>query len=111
MEQPLPSGLTGPNFLDLFACDNVKLRQVTAGLAYVMRVGTPLENWRVAQKSLSAIDQRIAELLRRSDLPPVETKALPALVRARETAKRLADKCWARYRRNFERENSGGAQG
>jgi hypothetical protein len=75
-----------------------------------MRVGTPLENWRIAEKSLSAIDRRIADILG-SDLSPAEPKALSALVRARETAKRRADECWAHYRRDFERQNSGGAQG
>jgi hypothetical protein len=76
-----------------------------------MRVGIPLENWRVAEKSLSAIDQRIADFLGRRDLTPAEPKALSALVRARETAKRRADECWAHYHRDFERKNSGGAQG
>jgi hypothetical protein len=76
-----------------------------------MRVGTPLENWRVAEKSLSAIDQRIADILGRSDLSPAEPTALSALVRARATAKRRADECWALYRRDFERQNRGGAHG
>jgi len=59
-----------------------------------MRVGTPLENWRVSENRLSAIEQQIAELSRR-ELPSwADARRLILLQRARETAKRSADKCW-----------------
>ena len=62
-----------------------------------MRVGTALENWRAAEKSLSAIDVRIELLSGREDLSPEEACTLAALGRAREAASRLADKCWTLY--------------
>jgi hypothetical protein len=68
-----------------------------------MRVGTPLENWRIAERTLSAIDQRIAELRDRTYLSSADSGALAALERARDAACRLADKCWALYRQEFDR--------
>jgi len=60
-----------------------------------MRVGTPLENWRVSENRLSAIEQQIAELSRHDQPSGVEARQLTLLQRARETAKQSADKCWA----------------
>jgi hypothetical protein len=66
-----------------------------------MRAGTALENWRAAEKSLAAIDGRIAELRRHSELSPTEASALTRLNRARESISRLADKWWAHHLEGF----------
>jgi len=77
-----------------------------AEMANVIRVGTPLENWRAAEKSLSAIDQRIGKIRERKYLPPAEARALSALDRARETARRLADKYWALHLEDLDQKTS-----
>jgi hypothetical protein len=81
-----------------------------AEVANVMRVGTPLENWRAAEKSLAAIDQRISKIRERKYLSPAEERALSPLDRARETARRLADKYWALHLEDLDQKTSRGVQ-
>jgi hypothetical protein len=63
-----------------------------------------------AEKSLAAIDQRIAEIRERKYLFPAEERALSPLDRARETARRLAHKYWALHLEDPDQKTSRGVQ-
>ena len=67
------------------------------------RVGTPLENWRVAEKELSAIEQRIVDLGDPNASSAEILRTLANLKRARERASRTTDQCWKLLLQDFAR--------
>jgi hypothetical protein len=75
-----------------------------------VRVGTPLENWRAAESSLSAIDRRIADLSGRQDPSSAESSTIADLRRARTTAKERADRCWVLYLNDIARREKDDTQ-
>jgi hypothetical protein len=75
-----------------------------------MRLETALKNWRAAEKTLSAIDERIAKLSHGKELSAEGASADSKLGRAREAARRRADECWVRYLQELEPESGGDAQ-
>ena len=68
-----------------------------------MRVGTCLENWRAAEKSLAAIEGRIADLTGAPDPTASEARELAELARAKDAASKLADKYWVLYLEDWGR--------
>jgi hypothetical protein len=71
--------------------------------ARVMRVGTPFEQWRVAEQALKAIEARIAGLGAPGTLSLARLDELLILRRAHIRAARRADELWQRHRQDFEK--------
>jgi hypothetical protein len=57
-----------------------------------------------AERTLTAIDQRIADLCGRRYLSSADLTTLASLDKTRKTASALADKRWARHRQDLERK-------